>query len=144
MPRNTAQREAIRRAFLRNSRPMSPREVLREARKHARGLGIATVYRAVQALRREGWLVPVELPGDRVTYYERARAHHHHFVCRLCERLLEIDCSLPNLERFLPDGYALEDHQFLLYGVCADCGAAAAKPDRNAKRASGRKPGRRR
>ena len=34
------------------------------------GLGMASVYRTIEALTEEGWLVPVEMPGTHVTRCE--------------------------------------------------------------------------
>ncbi|KPK58752.1 MAG: hypothetical protein AMK73_09030 [Planctomycetes bacterium SM23_32] len=121
MQRNTRQREAIRLAFLGNAHPMTPAEVRETAEAYADGIGIATVYRALKQLCRDGWLVRLELPGEQVSYYERAQQHHHHFVCRLCQRLSKVEGCPPNLRELTPDGCMLEDHQLLLYGVCATC-----------------------
>ena len=121
MKRNTRQREAIRRAFRNNSHPMVPLEVLKAAQRYEPRVGIATVYRTLKALCKEGWLVPFDLPGEKVTYYERTQSHHHHFVCRSCQRLYKVDCLAENFRKLIPKGFVLENHEFLLYGVCAPC-----------------------
>lgn len=121
MQRNTRQREAIRLAFLNNEHPMTPAEAHQAAEGYCAGLGIATVYRALRRLCQEGWLVQLELPGEQTSYYERAQQHHHHFVCRLCQRLYRVAGCPPNLEELTPEGCLLEDHELLLYGVCASC-----------------------
>jgi Fur family ferric uptake transcriptional regulator len=121
MERSTRQRQAVRRAFLKTVHPMTPSEVWEAARRQVPRLGIATVYRALKALCAEGWLVPLELPGEQVTYYERAQKHHHHFVCRACQRLFRVDGCPTNLEELTPEGFQVEDHEFLLYGTCAAC-----------------------
>ena len=83
MIRKTRQRSAIRDALEAGGRPMSPDEVLAAAQKHVKGLGIATVYRNLKALVEEGWLVPVELPGEPARYELSGKDHHHHFHCAL-------------------------------------------------------------
>lgn len=119
--RNTRQREAVRTAFLEHPHPMTPTEVLGMARQYCDGLGIATVYRTLKLLCRDGWLVQLELPGQQVTYYERAQKHHHHFICRSCETLFRVDGCPVNLDELTPEGCLLEDHELLLYGVCRKC-----------------------
>ena len=121
MARNTRQREAVRQAFLRSPRPMTPDEIRDRADRYSPGIGIATVYRALKLLSAEGWLVPVELPGEEKTYYEVAQKHHHHFVCRGCERLFKVSGCPSNLERLTPQGCRLENHELILYGRCASC-----------------------
>ena len=66
--RNTRQKTAIREAFAGANGPLSPEEVLRSAQRHHPGVGIATVYRNIQTLVEEGWLQPVEVPGDATRY----------------------------------------------------------------------------
>jgi Fur family ferric uptake transcriptional regulator len=119
--RKTPQRAAIRKAFLDTSHPMTPPEVLAAAQRHYPRLGMATVYRNLNALCEEGWLTPFDLPGERTTYYERKKSHHHHFVCRTCRKLYPVDCLAANFSRLLPRGFVLEAHEFLLYGLCAAC-----------------------
>jgi Fur family ferric uptake transcriptional regulator len=133
--RSTRQRDAIRAAFSEHPHPMTPTEVLGMARKYCDGLGIATVYRTLKLLCRDGWLVQLELPGEQVTYYERAQKHHHHFVCRICSTLFKVDGCPVNLEELTPDGCILEDHELLLYGVCLKC-----RPRKSRRRTAGRKP----
>ncbi len=136
MQRNTSQRKAIRRAFLEIDRPMTPPDVHAAARKHCSRLGIATVYRTLKGLCQEGWLVPFDLPGESVTYYERTQSHHHHFVCRRCKQLFKVECLAQDFQKLIPAGFVLEDHEFLLYGVCVTCNRGKGR----SRRGSGGKP----
>lgn len=125
MERNTRQRDAIRQVFEDNPRPLSPFEVLEAGRSHVRGLGIATVYRTINALVESGWLVAVELPGEAPRYERTGSGHHHHFRCRQCARVFEIEGCPGNFAALAPDGFQLEAHEIVLYGRCARCAAAA-------------------
>ncbi|MEO8026330.1 MAG: transcriptional repressor [Bryobacteraceae bacterium] len=119
--RKTKQRTAIRDAFERAGRPLAAEEVLSEAGKEAAGLGLATVYRGVKALVEEGWLVAVELPGEPPRYERSDKAHHHHFHCRGCGKMFEVEGCPPNLDRLVPSGFRLTGHEILMYGDCAAC-----------------------
>jgi Fur family transcriptional regulator, ferric uptake regulator len=122
--RDTRQRRAIRAAFLATDRPLDPNEVLELAAGSHSGLGIATVYRNIKMLLEEGWLTAVELPGE-VTHYELAgKAHHHHFHCRTCGKVFELNACLPNVADLAPRGFAVTGHDLLLYGACRNCAAA--------------------
>ena len=122
--RDTRQRRAIRAAFLTTDRPLDPNEVLALAAGDHRGLGIATVYRNIKMLLDEGWLTPVELPGE-VTHYELAgKEHHHHFHCRSCGKVFELNACLPNVQQLAPEGFAVNGHDLLLYGACRECALA--------------------
>jgi len=124
MQRETRQRRAIRRTLEESGNPLSPRELLDSARHEVEGLGIATVYRNLKALQDEGWIVPVELPGEPPRYEVAGKEHHHHFHCRRCDRVFEVDGCPGNLRFVTPDGFQLESHEFVLYGLCEECVAA--------------------
>ncbi|HKH47488.1 MAG TPA: transcriptional repressor [Thermoanaerobaculia bacterium] len=121
--RDTQQRRAIRSAIERADRPLSPREVLDQAQPQSPGLGIATVYRTLKSGVEAGWLQPVELPGEPPRYEPTGKQHHHHFHCRRCDRVYEIEGCLDDLRHLTPPGFALEAHEIVLYGRCADCAA---------------------
>ncbi|MFN0101021.1 MAG: Fur family transcriptional regulator [Bryobacteraceae bacterium] len=122
--RDTRQRRAIRTAFRSTDRPLDPNEVLDLAAGEHSGLGIATVYRNIKTLMEEGWLTAVELPGE-VTHYELAgKEHHHHFHCRTCGKVFEMNACLPNVQKLAPQGFQVSGHDLLLYGACRDCSPA--------------------
>lgn len=121
MERKTKQREAIREAFERQKRPLSVNEVLDDAGRCLKGLGIATVYRSVNALVEEGWIEPVEIAGEPIRYERSGKAHHHHFRCDACDRVFDVKGCTENLRRLLPPKFRLNDHAVTLYGLCARC-----------------------
>ncbi|MCX5998823.1 MAG: transcriptional repressor [Chloroflexi bacterium] len=96
-------------------------EVLALARSEAASLGIATVYRNLKALQLEGWIAQVDVPGQPPRWEVAPKDHHHHFLCEMCDRLLEIQDCPEGLVRLLPEGYTLHEHDILLRGQCDAC-----------------------
>jgi Fur family ferric uptake transcriptional regulator len=123
--RKTQQRQAIERAFRRAGRPLAPREVLDSAAREVPGLGIATVYRTIRTLSARGWLRGVELPGAGSRYEVAGKEHHHHFHCRACDRLYEVDDCPGRLGELAPPGFVPDSHEIILYGLCRTCVAEA-------------------
>lgn len=120
MERNTTQRRAIRAALDGAGRPLSPNEALGIARKMVPGLGIATVYRNLNALVEEGSVVQVSLPDESPRYEMAGKEHHHHFRCRKCHGVFEVaGCGV---KAKVPRGFRVERHEVVLYGVCSKCG----------------------
>lgn len=107
---------------MRANRPLGPEEVLRSARQLQSRLGIATVYRNIQALVEERWLQPVEVPGNTTRYEVAGKEHHHHFHCNQCGRLFDLEGCVAEVTPKLPKGFRATGHEFFLYGVCAECG----------------------
>ncbi|MCZ2157089.1 MAG: transcriptional repressor [Bryobacterales bacterium] len=119
--RNTKQRRAIRDVFLEAKRPLAPEEVCELSQKKVDGLGIATVYRTIRTLLDEGWLAPVELPGEASRYEISGKEHHHHFHCRSCGKVFEVFGCLGGYTNLAPEGFELDSHEVILYGRCRDC-----------------------
>jgi Fur family transcriptional regulator, ferric uptake regulator len=124
MQRHTRQREAIRKALAEAGRPLSPQELLAAARGTLPRLGIATVYRTVKAMLEDGTVRAVELPGAPARYELSGKGHHHHFHCRACDGVFEVEACPGRMRGLLPGGFRLERHEIILYGLCADCGVA--------------------
>jgi len=95
MQRKTRQRAAIRWAFERAGRPLRPQECLE--------------------------LRVVELPGSPDRYETAGRCHHHHFHCRRCDGVFEVETCPGGFAAMAPSGYRVEDHELILYGVCRSC-----------------------
>ncbi|MCC6953760.1 MAG: transcriptional repressor [Deltaproteobacteria bacterium] len=124
--RNTKQRDAIRSAFEREDRPLSPEEVLALAKEESTQIGIATIYRSIKGLVAEGWLTTVELVGEPPRYERSGKHHHHHFRCRICNKVYDLEGCLGHLDRLVPQGFRVEDHHIILDGTCATCSASSA------------------
>lgn len=118
---NTRQRMAIREAFTTADRPLSPEEALQCARHFHATIGTATVYRNIQALVEEGWLQPIEVPGDSTHYEVKGKKHHHHFHCNACGKLYELEGCVAQAKQRLPKGFRASGHEFYVFGTCAAC-----------------------
>ena len=123
MERMTQQGEAIRRVFTESDLPLGLQDTLKAAQKYAPSLGIATVYRTIKVLLADGWLLPVNLPGQSPRYISIDKPHQHYFQCRICVMLFPVDCPMRSLTRLAPSGFRLEGHEMVLYGLCPTCQA---------------------
>ena len=121
MHRDTRQRRAIRSVFEKAQRPLKPQEVHEQAQHYVANLGIATVYRTINALVEEGWLRQVSLPGDSPRYEVYSDHHHHYFQCRGCGRAYEIGGCPESLASLVPPGFVMDGHEVVLYGKCEKC-----------------------
>jgi Fur family ferric uptake transcriptional regulator len=123
LERRTRQKDAIFTVLKGEDRPMSPQEILEKAQARVPGLGIATVYRALKGMIDEQTIVTVDLPGMAQRYELNGKHHHHHFICRLCDRLFEVMGCPGTLNLKIPRGFRAESHEVLLKGICAQCTA---------------------
>ena len=107
---------------------LGAQEIHEHLRKARRPVGIASVYRALDALVELRLVKRVDA-GDGIARFEPARPdgdHHHHLVCRDCGKVEAF--SDARLERAIAKvagglGYSVEEHEVVLTGACADCAA---------------------
>jgi Fur family transcriptional regulator, ferric uptake regulator len=105
---------------------LSAQELFDGLRARGRAVGIASVYRVLDQLAELRLVHRIDL-GDGVARFEPAQPggeHHHHLVCGECGKVQPFDD--PGLERALSrvagtHHYALDAHDVVLHGACADC-----------------------
>lgn len=119
----TKQAEAIREAIESAPGPLSPAEIHQAASEQVPSLGIATVYRALTRLVEGGEVVVVPLPGEPDRYESAAAAakHHHHFRCNACGRVFDLSGCVSGLQKLVPAGFVVTDHDLTLEGTCDAC-----------------------
>ncbi len=100
-------------------------EVYDRARKDSPGVGLATIYRTIELLKRSGAVKPLS-GGEPGEYVRCHLGHHHHLVCLSCGSVEETElCAAPSpRELKRKHGFAAERHEFDVYGTCARCAAA--------------------
>lgn len=105
---------------------VTAQEIFDLLRSRGSAVGLATVYRTIDQLSKDGFLQRIEL-GDGTTRYEPAEIgghHHHHVVCDSCGKVdaFEDDRLEQALRRVEQQtGYAVEAHDVVLRGTCGDC-----------------------
>ena len=120
--RNTQQRDAVAQVMRNTNGPLTIQEIFQRARRRC-DLGIATVYRTVKILSQSGQIKAVILPDGRTRYEAAHLGHHHHFRCRDCDRVFDLDvCPVKiNKSMTLPGGFHVDGHELTLYGTCPRC-----------------------
>lgn len=90
-------------------------------------VGLATVYRALQALAEAGQVDVLRGEDGEAVYRRCSDSHHHHLVCRACGRTEEIEG--PQVEAWAAGvaqthGYTAVTHTLEIFGLCPGCSAA--------------------
>ena len=124
MGRPTRQRTAVAAVFDTLDGFHSAQEVHARLRTAGDGVGLSTVYRAVQALADDGELDSIRTDTGEALYRRCSTQHHHHLVCRQCGRTVEV--AGPTVEAWADriageNGFADVSHTLEIVGTCADC-----------------------
>ncbi|MDR7521280.1 MAG: transcriptional repressor [Armatimonadota bacterium] len=119
--RTTWQRRAVLRAIETAPCHLAADEIHRRLQRGRRRIGLATVYRALEAFVREGVVESVHIGDGRVRYGLAAR-HHDHLVCLTCGAWEPLEeCPVPAASGGLPSGFAVTGHRLEVFGYCARC-----------------------
>jgi Fur family ferric uptake transcriptional regulator len=125
--RATRQKAAISAALDETEGFVTAQGLHEHLRRRGEKVGLATVYRSLQALSDSG-RVDVLRTADGETAYRRcSQGHHHHLVCRSCGRTVEVEG--PAVEHWADkmaaaNGYTDISHTLEIFGTCATCGTS--------------------
>src|SRR5512134_3661897 len=124
----TAQRLAVWRAV--SAHPHVTADVVAESvRAEIGAISLQSVYDALGILVAEGLLRRIQPAGAPARFEDRVGDNHHHLICRICGRLVDVDCtvgSAPCLTAVDDRGYEIEEAEVVYWGRCPDCAAQAA------------------
>lgn len=84
----------------------------------------ATVYNVLSDLSAHSLVMTADAGPGRALY-EVADHQHHHFVCRRCGSITDVDCAVedrPCLDATVP-GAVVDEAQVIYRGLCAECRA---------------------
>jgi Fur family ferric uptake transcriptional regulator len=129
--RATNQRALVLSIIRQSEGHLDAEEIYAAAREQDASLSLATVYRALRALRGAG-LVQQRYFGSSHSHdhYEASgEAEHYHFTCVRCGEVYEFDTPVirrlsAELER--KHGWKVRHTVFLLEGVCSACASGSA------------------
>ena len=124
--RNTRQRAAVISALADADVFKSSQEIHDDLRQRGESVGLATVYRTLQALADSGDVDVIVRDGE-TAYRQCSPSHHHHLVCRRCHSTIEVEA--PDVEtwanRVASDhGFVDVTHTVEVYGLCPLCARA--------------------
>ncbi len=114
----------------------TPEEMLEALREHGKPFSIATLYQNLSKLAEVG-LISRFVGPDGQTRYDANTAPHHHLVCKICGRMIDVDVEGPleevrpralfaDEEPVLPE-WKVDDIHIELQGVCPDCQARISR-----------------
>ena len=87
------------------------------------GLGLATVYRTLRLLRKQGRVLELH-SSDGSVHYDADTSVHYHFCCNACGRIVDLNVPVDaSIERKVAasSGLLITGHQLMFTGVCPDC-----------------------
>ena len=124
----TKQRRIIVQALEGRTDHPTAEELYRELKGQGHDISLATVYRNLRALAREGKVM--ELHGKQADRFDPNTKPHYHFLCLSCGRIYDVDIpyqtELDHLD--LGPGFRIIGHELTLKGICPHCQEGKEEP----------------
>jgi Fe2+ or Zn2+ uptake regulation protein len=126
----TAQRLAVMRAVAAQPH-VTADAVAGIVRAEIGAISLQSVYDALGVLVGEGLIRRIQPAGSPARYEDRVGDNHHHLICRICGRVVDVDCavgSAPCLTASDDRGYEIDEAEVAYWGRCPDCLAGSHVP----------------
>lgn len=122
--RQTWQRAAVRDLMEAGVEFRTAQQVHDQLREEGARVGLATVYRALQAMAEADEVDVLRTPEGEWAYRHCSSGHHHHLVCRSCGFSVEIQAD--EVEQWAASvarqhGFTDAGHELEIFGLCRDC-----------------------
>ena len=119
----TAQRLAVLRAVA--GQPHITADAVAEAvRMEIGAISLQSVYDALGLLVSQGLIRRIQPSGSPARFEDRVGDNHHHLICRVCGRVVDVDCAVgaaPCLTPADDRGYEIDEAEVAYWGRCPDC-----------------------
>lgn len=119
----TAQRLAVFRTV--SDHPHITADAVAEAvRAEIGAISLQSVYDALGVLAGEGLIRRIQPAGSPARFEDRVADNHHHLICRLCGRMVDVDCAIgsaPCLTAVDDSGYEIDEAEVVYWGRCPQC-----------------------
>ena len=83
-------------------------EIYTDLKTNNPSLSKTTVYNSLEVLEKHGIVQSITISGSEHRY-DLKQGMHHHFLCKKCGRIIDIEIECPNLGKILESGHNVEE-----------------------------------
>ena len=116
----TPQRLEILKYLDKNRTHPTVEEIYKKLKGDNPALSKTTVYNSVDILKNHGLIQSISISGLELRY-DIKQGMHHHFLCKKCGEIIDIDVECPNLGKMLEGGHEVEEVHGYFKGICQKC-----------------------
>jgi len=118
MLRKTKQRNIIMNILKEDRTHPTAEDIYIKARMFMPRISLSTIYRTLKDLVNEGKIIEIKIQGENLSRYDYPLREHHHFYCKKCKRIIDLEISLDgNFE--IP--HKVEECRAIFLGICENC-----------------------
>lgn len=96
-------------------------EVFAAVKKRLPRISLGTVYRNLDNFTKKN--IIEEIPGESKRF-DADLSHHHHFVCKKCHHIFDLDNLKSDLKNLKAKTHTLgtfDNYKIFVYGICKKC-----------------------
>ncbi len=116
----TPQRLAIVDFLQRSKIHPTVEDIYNNLKKKYPTMSLATVYTSLEILKQAGEIQELTIRKEKICFDPNPKTHHH-FFCRECLEVLDVDISCPLARQGSVEGHKIEEVQAYFYGICSIC-----------------------
>jgi len=95
-------------------------EIYSALKENNPALSKTTVYNSIDILLNHGLIQSITI-SDSELRYDFKHGMHHHFLCKKCGEIIDINVECPNLGSMLECGHEVEEVHGYFKGICKKC-----------------------
>jgi len=95
-------------------------EIYSVLKKKNPALSKTTIYNALETLMKNNLVRNLTI-SSLEQRYEIKDEMHHHFLCKKCGKIINIEITCPNINKILQQGYHIEEVHGYFKGYCKEC-----------------------
>lgn len=95
-------------------------EIYSSLKKTHPALSKTTVYNSLDALKKHGMIIPLLITENELRYDFKTDMHHH-FLCKKCGRIIDIDIPCPDTKKISEYGHRVDEIHGYFKGICKSC-----------------------
>ena len=84
-------------------------------------ISLATIYNTMDKLEEIDEVIKLKISDDNIVNYEYKNDPHHHFYCKSCKKIFDIniECKISNTKKI--NGHKVEEVHGYFKGICKNC-----------------------
>ena len=116
----TPQRLEILRYLDENRTHPTVDEIYSKLKKKNPSLSKTTIYNSLGALNKNDIIQVLTISGSEQRYDFKTTSHHH-FLCKECGDIIDINIECPNINTKLECGHRIDEVHGYFKGLCKEC-----------------------
>lgn len=116
----TPQRLAVMKYLDENRTHPTADRIYTDLKEKNPSLSKTTVYNSLDTLQNHNIIQSITISPSELRY-DFKKSMHHHFLCKGCGDIIDIELECPNIKKTIDQGHKVEEVHGYFKGICKKC-----------------------